>query len=56
MNLVLKVLASDMDNNDQLILFFGRGAYRDAPNCCNDPTNSSAAVRSQATVQGIVIG
>ena len=56
MNLVLQVLATDLDNNDQLVLFFGRGAYKDAPNCCSDPTNSSAIVRSKAAIQGIVIG
>lgn len=57
MKLVLQVLATDLDNNDQLVVFFGRGTYYDgATNCCDNPDASAAAVRSKATVQGVVIG
>ncbi|ULT79581.1 hypothetical protein L3Y34_010285 [Caenorhabditis briggsae] len=42
------------DNN--MVVFFARGAYEKLSNCCPDPSADAATVRSLATVQGVVIG
>uniref|UniRef100_A0A8R1HS00 VWFA domain-containing protein n=1 Tax=Caenorhabditis japonica TaxID=281687 RepID=A0A8R1HS00_CAEJA len=42
--------------NNNLVIFFARGAYERLSNCCPDPTAAANAVKQQATVQGVMIG
>lgn len=42
--------------NNNLVIFFARGAYEQLSNCCPDPSADAASVRQLATVQGVVIG
>ncbi|GMT05063.1 hypothetical protein PENTCL1PPCAC_27237, partial [Pristionchus entomophagus] len=53
-----KLLDENDSGNDQMVVFMARGEFRDgqAINCCDDPSDASAAVRAKATVQGVVIG
>ncbi|KAF8383117.1 hypothetical protein PRIPAC_72259 [Pristionchus pacificus] len=53
-----KLLDENDSGNDQMVIFMARGEFRDgqAINCCDDPSDASAAVRAKATIQGVVIG